>query len=204
MKRDLFVLVPGKNEEFALRGALARPKALGVRPIDFEFRPHPGRDGGIRTSGASLLTTQRHRFNHGLLLLDIEGSGAGPDIDALELESRLDRELAVGWGDNAKAVVVSPEVDIWLWGAENALKHALDWNEAGGVRDWLEAKGFVFSDRGKPVRPKEAIQAVTRHLRIPRSSALYESITGRISLSRCRDPAFARLQATLQRWFAAK
>lgn len=46
--KDLVVLVADKNAEFALRGALQRSEALGIRPMTSEFLMHPERDGGAR------------------------------------------------------------------------------------------------------------------------------------------------------------
>jgi hypothetical protein len=46
--KDLILVVADKNMHFALRGALNRPEALGIRPITVEFFVHPGRDGGVR------------------------------------------------------------------------------------------------------------------------------------------------------------
>jgi hypothetical protein len=203
LKRDLCILVPGRNEEFALRGALGRPRALGIRAIDFGFKSHPGRDGGVRTDGPALLSSQRLIYDHALMLLDHEGSGASAGITAIELERQLDAQLASAWGKCAKAIVVAPELDVWLWGAENALKQALDWSEGSGIRDWLKGEGFEFTEQGKPVRPKEAFESVARELRVPRSSALYEAVTSKISLARCSDPAFARLRKALQTWFGS-
>jgi hypothetical protein len=42
---------------------------------------------------------------------------------------------------------------------------------------------------------------LVRELNRPRSSVLYEQITGKISLNRCVDPAFLRLKDALQFWF---
>ena len=199
--KDLVVLVADKNMQFALRGALGRPDAMGVRTIDHEFRTHIGRDGGVRTSGVELLLRDRRRFTHALLVFDLEGSGARTDQTAEDLERLLDEQLQAQWGPHAKAIVIAPEVDIWLWGADNALRESLHWPLDGSIRSWLQDKGFVFDAGGKPERQKEALEAMVRIHRQPRSSALYEKITGRISLQRCTDPAFVRLRAALQRWF---
>ncbi len=51
--KDLVILVADKNMQFALRGALARPEALGIRAITADFRSHMGRDGGLQTRGFS-------------------------------------------------------------------------------------------------------------------------------------------------------
>lgn len=200
--KDLVILVADKNMQFALRGALARPEALGIRAITHDFRPHPGRDGGARTSGVDVLALERRRFEHALLVFDLEGCGAEPGQSAEDLERLLDRRLVGLWGAQAKCIVIDPEVDIWLWGADKVLRDVLRWPLAGNVRNWLQAQGFVFDAHGKPDRPKDAIEALVRFCRLPRSSALYEKITARVSLRRCSDPAFGRLCAALQNWFA--
>ena len=200
--KDLVVLVADKNMHFALRGALGRPDALGIRPIAHEFRTHIGRDGGMRTTGVELLARERRRFAHALLVFDLEGSGASEGQTAEGLERVLDEQLHAQWGPHAKAVVIAPELDIWLWGADNSLRDCLQWPLDGTIRAWLQNKGFVFDAQGKPERPKEALEAMVRIHRQPRSSALYEKITGRISLRRCSDPAFIRLREALQGWFS--
>lgn len=200
--RDLVILVADKNMQFAVRGALVRPEALGIRAITHDFRPHPGRDGGARTSGVDVLALERRRFEHALLVFDLEGCGAEPGQSAVDLERLLDRRLTALWGARAKCIVIDPEVDIWLWGADSVLRDVLRWPLAGNIRKWLQARGFVFDALGKPDRPKDAIDALVRFCRLPRSSALYEKITARVSLRRCSDPAFGRLRTALQNWFA--
>lgn len=199
--QDLVILVADKNGQFALRGALRRPEALGIRAISLEFRMHPGRDGGARTSGVGVLEREHRRFSHALLIFDLDGSGADQRQTAVDLERELDARLADLWGANAKSIVITPEVDVWLWGADNALKEVLRWPLEGSIRSWLQQQGFAFHANGKPKRPKEALEAMVSVHRQPRSSALYEKITSRVSLQRCTDPAFLRLGETLRRWF---
>jgi hypothetical protein len=199
--KDLILVVADKNMHFALRGALNRPEALGIRPIIVEFFVHPGRDGGVRKSGAELLALKRSAANHGMIVLDYEGCGAASPAGNVEAE--LTQRLVPKWGANGQALVIEPELDVWLWGAENALKTALSWNHPASIRDWLRGRGYALGEHEKPDRPKEALEAVLRELRLPRSSALYEELAGKLSLRRCSDPAFGRLRATLQRWFPA-
>jgi hypothetical protein len=199
--KDLVILVPDKNTQFALQGALGRPDALGIRSIDYDFRPHPGRDGGVRTTGPDVLAGERARFSHALLLFDLEGSGAEARQTAHDLERLLDARLSLQWGPRAKAIVIAPEVDVWLWGADQALGDVLRWPAGESIRNWLQGRGFAFDANGKPERPKEALEAMIPIHRQPRSSALYQKITSRISLQRCLDPAFLRLRAALQGWF---
>lgn len=198
--KDLFILVADKNAEYALKGALVRHEALGIRPIQFEIRPHVGRDGGARKSGAEVLALQRRQYHHGLLVLDFEGSGTDKP-NALSLENELDDKLTNVWDKAAKAIVIEPELDIWVWGSDKAVENAIGWPPGKGVREWLREKGFAFDGNEKPVRPKEALYAALNIPRQPRSSALYRHIASSISLARCKDAAFIRLRNQLLAWF---
>jgi hypothetical protein len=197
--KDLILLVADKSMHFALRGALSRPKALSIQEIEYEFLEHPGRDGGVRTTGAALLQLKRQAFDHALLVMDFEGSGA---TDAVMLEEYLDRELRQEWGNAAKAIVIEPELDIWMWGSDYALQQVIGGPKDTGIREWLGNQGFRFiEETNKPERPKEAMERLLRELRRPISAANYEKIARTISLQSCTDPAFLRLRETLQRWF---
>ena len=195
--KNLVLLVADKNAQFALKGALSRPEALGIRPIEFEFLVHPGRDGGTRKSGPEVLALERRRFQHALLVLDFEGSGT----DSKALEAQLDGRLSGHWKEAAKSIVIEPELDVWVWGADNAVEVAIEWPAGKGVRDWLRERGFAFEANGKPTRPKEALEAALRLPDLPRSSALYQTIAEKISLRRCGDEAFIRLRKQLIEWF---
>ncbi len=168
--KDLIVLVADKNMEYTIRAGLGRPESLGVRPITFEILQHVQRDGGVRSTGAKVVRLRRRVYSHALMVLDYEGSGAQE----------------------------SPEA--WVWGSDNALKPALAWPHEMSIREWVSTAGFTVSSEGKPDRPKEAFEAVLRECQVPRSSAVYASIAGRISISRCTDPALKRLRSCLQRW----
>ena len=198
--KDLVLLMADKNAQFALKGALGRPQALGIRPIEFEFRVHPGRDGGTRKSGPEVLALERRRFRHALLVLDFEGCGTDlPNANALE--EQLDGRLSAHWKEAAKSIVIEPELDVWVWGADNAVEAVIEWPAGKGVREWLREKGFAFEANEKPARPKEALEAALRIPDLPRSSALYQSIAEKISLRRCGDEAFIRLRKQLIEWF---
>lgn len=197
---DLVLLVADKQMQFTLRGALSRPESLGIRPVSYEFRVHPYRDGGTRTDGATVLSLERTQFSHAMLMLDFEGSGSS-ELNAVALEQSLDNQLRENWGDRAKSIVIEPELDIWMWGSDNVLQNILGRPDEAGIREWLIGQGFHFTGAGKPTRPKEAMEKLVKKLRRPRSASTYESIAREISLTRCTDPAFIRLRDTLQRWF---
>lgn len=147
-----------------------------------------------------MLALERRRFRHALLVLDFEGSGTDlPDAEALE--AQLDERLFAQWRGAAKAIVIEPEVDVWVWGGDNALEAAIEWPAVQPVREWLRDRNFTFEATGKPTRPKEALEAALRVPGLPRSSALYQTIAEKISLRRCGDEAFIRLRNQLIEWF---
>ena len=195
---DLGLVVADKNMDFALRGILMRHQALGIRQITWKTAVLPSHDGGVRSVGPDELNTFRHDRSHGIIMLDYEGSGA--DSDALALEAELDERVRRTWNDRAKAIVIEPELDIWLWGSNEAMRQVLDC-EIPDVREWLHERGYTFGENDKPVRPKEAIQELLFEMKQPRSSVVYKELTSRLTLRRCKDPAFNRLKTTLQQWF---
>lgn len=197
---DLIVLVADKNMQHAVSGALERPQSLGIRDITFEIVTHANRDPGVRKTGAELLRIKKGGSKHGVMMLDFEGSGTNKST-GIELESELDEQLGPVWASNAKAIVIEPELEIWMWGAENAIKEVFNWNQPIGIRKWIESQGYEVMSNGKPARPKEALQSVMRVQRKPLSSALYYEISRRISLRKCADPAFVRLREQLLEWF---
>jgi len=200
--KDLALLVADKNMDFAMRGILARPEALKIQAIEYEIKPHAGRDGGVRTTGPEIMALLRDQFRHGIVMLDWEGSGT--DVNSVHaLQQELDERLSKFWDDRARAIVIDPELDAWIWGSDNVMGEVLDWGEEKPIREWLAEQGFEFDPARKPLRPKEALETLMIHLGEPRSSALYRKVTTRISLTRCADPGFTRLKFFLQKWFPA-
>jgi hypothetical protein len=199
--KDLVLLVADKNMQYALQGALQRPSALNTAAFKFEFRVHAGRDGGVRSSGAEVLRSERRRFHHALMVLDFEGCGAGGSATAASVEANLDAQLRLVWESDAKAIVIKPELEAWVWGGDNAMQQALSWPLSQPIRDWLSQQGFAVGENGKPERPKEAFEALVPVHRLPRSSTLYKDITDQISLANCKDAAFLQLRETLRSWF---
>lgn len=188
--------------EYTCRGLLERTESLAIRPIKVDYLVRPGRDGGVRTTGAQMLALRRGQYQHALLILDHEGSGATEE--PLELEQRLDSVLSAAWTDSAKAIVIEPELDIWMWGSDNALKQVLNWPHEMPIREWIVNHGFGLHSNGKPARPKEALEAVFPECNLPRSASNYQNIVRKISLQRCSDAAFRRLRDRLQQWFGQK
>ena len=199
--QDLVLLVADKSMKYAVEGILSRPCAIGIRPVSYDLRVHTLCDSGVRTSGVQMLGLAKGAATHALMLLDFEGSGASGTAPELESQLRKKLQEPSNWGDRGDVVVIEPELDVWVWGADNMLRELIEWREQGTIREWLGTKGFKLLENGKPVRPKEALECVLRHSNLPRSSDLYGAIAKRASLLRCKDEAFERFREILRCWF---
>ncbi len=115
------------------------------------------------------------------------------------MEGRL---AANGWPDRALAIVLDPEVEVWVWADSPVVDDVMGWaGRTPALRDWLIAKGYLQGGESKPRRPKEAFEHALRLVPKARSSALFLSLAEGVSVNRCSDEAFLRLRDTLARWF---
>ena len=187
--------------EFTVRAALERHRALGIRPVTFDVIHHPQKDGGVRNSGVQMLNLQMGRYEHGLILLDWEGCGSR-HAEPVHEEESLNQELKSTWGDRARAIVIEPELDVWIWGSDQALVPVLEWRQEISIREYVQSRGFELEENQKPRRPKEAFESLLALQKLSTSASLYQEIASRISLAKCSDPSFIRLKEILWRWFA--
>ncbi|MBI5557948.1 MAG: hypothetical protein HY885_09940 [Deltaproteobacteria bacterium] len=198
---DLVVLVADKDMEFAIKGILGRAQALRIREPMPVVHVHPERDPGCLLRGHDFLSLFRNQFAHALILLDREGCGQDRSRETLEamIEKRLSES---GWGGRAAAVVIDPELEMWVWSDSPQVDAVLGWQGRNpDLRSWLKDKKFLQEGQAKPERPKEAIELALRTARKSRSSSLYDQLARQVSLGRCVDPAFIKLKTTLQTWF---
>lgn len=203
---ELVVLVADKDMQQTVIGAFSQPRRLGIRPVTPDFVVDRPKDPGVRTRGPELLKAKHRDDRHALLLLDWEGCGWDSDKrkrTAADLEAELDETLRLTWGTRGKAIVIAPELDVWMWGSDSILQNEVNWSGPIGIRDWLTGlpKPFAFDAAGKPNRPKEALSAVLKQCRSRRTPRIYEQVASKISLAKCIDPAFGRLRETLREWF---
>jgi hypothetical protein len=201
--RDLVVLTADKNCQFAVRGILSRRPSLGLRSISADFYVHPGKDPGILRHAHEFLRSFSRTHGRAIVVFDREGCGQ-EDIRRQELEETVEEALRkTGWNDRGKAIAIDPELDVWVWSDSPHVERELHWEQRQpDLRSWLRKEGFLGGGAVKPTRPKEALEAALRAVRMPRSSALYEALAKKVSLQRCVDPAFRKLIETLQRWFS--
>ena len=208
MPKNLVVLTADKNAQFAIRGVVSRHQSLGIRQLvqdSVEYITHAEKDPGVFRTAKHLLSPFLRTHAHALAIMDWEGSGCGP-LTAEQVEEQIVADLRIaGWTDRAAALVIDPELDIWVWTDSPHVEAEIGWvDQSSNLRAWLAQKGFLLSAEGKPLRPKEALEAALRHVHMPRSSALYKSLAEKVSLVRCTDRAFLKLKTTLQSWFPSR
>lgn len=200
---DLVVLVADKNTEYAVHGLLARPRALRIHRVSADIRVHPERDPGCFCHGATFLGSLVQQYQYAMLMMDREGSGQEHRLSKTEMEESLEKELRrAGWSNRSAAIVLEPEIEVWMWNDSVHVEEVLGWKgHDPRLRDWLSANNWVERNNIKPNRPKEALESALRQIRRPRSSALYEAMASKVSLDRCVDPGFIKFKTTLRAWF---
>ena len=201
--KDLVVLAADRSIEAALRGLLSRPKAIGIRPVDYETLAHPRRDPGCRLQSHEFLYPLRGVNRHALVVFDREGSGSIEP--ALTIEERVRGLLhANGWESRSDVVVIDPELDVWVWSDSPKVDEALRWaGRKPPLRAWLGSRGLWPTGQPKPANPKSAVLMALRDVGIPPSSSIYLRLATTVSVERCVDPAFGRLRDRLRAWFPA-
>ena len=202
MKKDLVVLAADKDMEHALKGLFTRPEALDIRPIAADILIHPQHDPACARRGVAFLSNLSERYRYGLLIFDHEGSGREQEQPE-DLQESLNEDFArSAWGDRAKAIVLSPELEAWIWSDSPHVEEVTGWKgRQPPLRRWLTDRDWLRENEVKPMRPKEAFQAALREARRPRSSSLYQQIAEKVSLHRCKDRSFLEFMDVLRSWF---
>jgi hypothetical protein len=200
---DLFVILEGSGDEVVLEALLKRPSDLGIRAVTFKCER---RSSAVRTQGPDIAREQRREFRYVICLWDHGGSGREqqpPSRVQGEVQARLNRNTLKGC---SKALIIDPELEIWLWQDSAAIASALGVGEdrlAEWLRDW-QRKHFPTQTVETLVRqqPKEALEEVIKQSGKKRTSTLYRHITAVANLNLWSGEAsFRRLCRTLRRWF---
>ena len=201
-RRDLVVLAADKDLEHALRGLLSRHESLPIRQIVFDIFVHPEHDAACARRGVSFLSPLSQRYRYALLIMDHEGSGR-EKISADDLQEALNQEFRVSaWGERGKAIVLDPELEIWVWSDSPHVDAVAGWaDRRPRLRQWLNDHGLWDDQESKPRRPKEAFHAALHASGVARSASLYQQLAERVSLNRCGDRSFHDLRAILREWF---
>ena len=181
---DLIVLVADADAEWALRTLLEqRSESLGIRPLRYEVRRHPGHDPGVFREAPAFLRAYVQRADYALVLLDRAGSGVEHRLAAQEMEGELEERLKRnGWSGlppRAAAIVLDPELEVWVWTRSPHVAEVL-----GVSQEQLEhiLGRLPATEGGKPAAPKEALKKVLRQSRRPFSARIFRELAERVSL----------------------
>lgn len=197
--KDLVILVADKDMEMTLRGLLSRPQSLGVRAIQYDIYTHPQHDPGVRAHAAEFLRPYHKMYRYALVLFDREGCGADA-VSAEQIAQSVQQQIEnAGWQERCAVVVIDPELEVWVFSDSPHVAEVIADGDAQALRAVLAR--HTGENRLKPENPKSAMEDIIRLKKIPRSSALFQRLAEKVSLSRCTDRSFVRLRETLARWF---
>jgi hypothetical protein len=201
--KDLIVLTSCKNSEHAIKGILSRQESLGIRNLTYDIHINVKRDPGCLLISHHILRLYLNSYSYALVLFDHEGCGKEKKVSRETLELRVETLLSKnGWDTRAAAIVIDPELDIWVWSDSPHVDKILGWRgRQPDLRTWLAQQGFLPILNAKPKRPKEAMEAVLKLTHKARSSSIYKNLAEVVGLQHCNDPAFIKLKTTLRNWF---
>lgn len=201
--KDLFVLVADKRMEDTLRIVLQRHTSIGIRRIDFDIQRMPGHDSDSYRHSCDFLKFRLNDYLHALTIFDYEGCGIENNMQPLEIEQTLNRDLARDWNDRAKSIVIVPELEKWLWSRSPHFTSSLRWKGKLDVWTWVQQNNFPLDGNGKPDRPKEALNAALMEAGTPKSASIYKEIAEKVSFKNCQDATFNRMLNYLRNWFSS-
>lgn len=203
MIADLAIVAADKSMAESMRAILSRPDAIGMRAIaPPTIVEHPNRDPGVWKTGHELLSVYANDHEHGLIMLDHAWHG-NPHALPTALAEEIEGRCRAAWGDRARCIVISPELEAWVWSTSPHVARVLKWESDAALRDWLTSQDLLGEGCGKPEDPKAAPRAALREKRVPPSAAQFRKLAQRVSFDSCEDAAFNRLLDVLRTWFPA-
>jgi hypothetical protein len=205
MQMDLVILAADGAIAAALEGILSRRDALAIRLPAFKIFTHMHRDPGCFLEAHNFLRPFARDCKHGLVVFDRKGSGQ-ESRTRVEIQEDVTRRLAANaWTDRAKAIVIDPELEAWVWSDSPQVDRCLGWSaRSPALREWLSNQGLWDPSMTKPQNPELAFVRALREVRKPMSSSIFSDLARSVSLLRCRDEAFAELRGTLTMWFGGQ
>ena len=199
--KDLFVLAADLDMKNALEGLLSRPGHLRIRDVDFDIERHPNRDSGCRTDAVEYLRPFLGRYRHALVVFDYHGCGSHYRREVIQQDIGKDLKRN-GWRDRAKAIVIEPELEVWVWAESPEVSRVLGWDgRYRELRRWLASENMWPARRPKPRDPKEAMERAMGHSRSQLSSRIFRELADTVDFDGCKDSAFNEFQETLRAWF---
>lgn len=208
--REIGFLVADKNMEACIRGLFSRSRwhqALGCRAFEVDCGPGGDirvaagqHDPGLFTRADALLRPFRGKYRRMVVMIDAAWEGS-PGSE--RIRERMTAHLATaGWEkQDGLALVLEPEIEVWLWTRTDHTARALGWPSWAALSDAFAQTRWWPAGAPKPLRPKEATEWALTQRSTPRSSRIYEEVTRNVGVQRCSDPAFGQLRDALSAWF---
>ena len=200
--KDLIILAADSNIKSAIGGILSRQHSLNIRRLNSDIFTHLHRDSGCLRESHLFLINFINTYRYAIVIFDREG--CGEDYRSRdELETTVENNLSeIGWGGRSIALVLDPELEVWVWKDSPHVETALGWSGINPpLRTWLFNSGFITEGDITPRRPKEALEAALRQVHRPRSSAIYKQLAETVGFKNCNNPTFLKLSRTLEVWF---
>lgn len=200
-QKDLIVLVADGDIQKVMEGLLHQSEILRIQQPTFDIERHYDHDSGCRTRSAEQLRPFLNQYQHALVIFDRHGCGSEETREQIQetVEKKLNRN---GWTNNAKAIVIDPEIETWVWNKSSGMCHALGWKESyEKLREFLEEEGFWPNTNLKPPKPKESMLKILHASRVRRSPEIFFQLASTVNPRFCQDPAFKELLHTLRVWF---
>ena len=200
--KDLYVLVADQDMVETLEALLGRHESLGIRRIEYVVERHYMRDAGCRTDASRVLQRLSNKYRRAIVVLDKDGCGGG-SASREEIQQKIEQDLTANrWKDRAKAVVIEPELEAWVWAGSPHVASVMGWSKGyEDLKAWLVDRDLWSANSAKPSDPKAAMKAALREANRASSAALFGQMAQRVTLHSCQCPAFTELKQTLQHWF---
>ncbi len=203
--KQLVILTADLDAENTFHGILGRSESLHIRPLseqDYDIVRHPQHDSGCYGQAVPFLQTYHLSHRYALVVFDRHGSGK-EELDRTVIEEEVENQLEnAGWKERCAAIVLDPELEIWVWSDSPHVDAELGWKgKKPSLREWLVSQEFLKCGSVKPWDPKRAMEEALRLGHKPRSARIFSCLAKKVSLDRCSDPAFIKLKQCLQKWF---
>jgi len=202
--KDLIVAVADSYQEKVIEALLPRmPLVSGTTAFSYDIIQNIGKDSGSYNDSHELLRPYFNDYKYSLVIFDYEGCGAENNKKREEIEAEVESLLSRnGWSDRTSVIVISPELENWMWINNPNVQDAIGWEKQETLYEWAIGKNYIQEGGSKPHRPKEVLEEALRISSTPKSSAVYKKIAATVSYKNCQDPAFHKLIAMLQQWFS--
>lgn len=201
--KDLIVVVADSYQEKVIEVLLPRiPLSSGTVEFTYDIIRNINNDSGSFNDSHELLRPYIHEYRFAIVVFDYEGCGAEYTMTREQVEEQVEELLSKnGWDDRGVAIVVSPELENWMWVDNPNVDRAIGWMGEQTLYEWGRTNGLIAHGDFKPLRPKETLEKALRIAGTSKSSAIYKKIAQTVSYRRCEDPAFLKLIGKLTEWF---